>query len=140
MGYHNQQRAEVNVVQRNVDFTTIPTQGKIGKLNYFFMINLFCFLTLINFFFSVIEGYLKTEFSNSVGRNGISSYGIGAIGNGEFKLTVQITNFVSCAIKKTTAVRVTGTITINNGNFIKNLAATFCIFMKNSFLIYLNFF
>ena len=74
---------------------------------------------------------MKTVFSNSVGRNGISSYGIGAIGNGEFKLTVQITNFVNCAIRKTTAVRVTGTITVNNGNLKKNSCKPHLYIHKN---------
>ena len=122
LGFHGARDAAPLPLQpRNVDFRTIPTGGPIGK-KFFWKITpllLFDVYTTFNTF-SVIEGFLKTEFVSSVGRNGVSSYGIGAISDGQFKLTIQITNFVNCSITKTTPVRVQGEVHVRNGNFLKN--------------------
>ena len=53
----------------------------------------------------------------SVNRKGTSRFGIGAISDGEWKLTVQITNFESLYIEKGTAVKVKGIVKMNSGNF-----------------------
>ena len=45
------------------------------------------------------------------------SFGCGSITDGEFKLTVQIANFVSCDIEKGTFVTITGEVQ-NKGAYI----------------------
>lgn len=59
---------------------------------------------------SGVGGYLKTRFAISNNRMTNSSYGCGAITDGQFKIAVQITNYTALEIAKGTYVTVRGTV------------------------------
>ena len=69
-------------------------------------------LIINNFKYSVsgLSNHLKTRFALSTNRITNSTYGCGAITDGQFKIAVQITDYTSLAIPKGTYVTVRGTV------------------------------
>lgn len=54
----------------------------------------------------------------SADRRGASSFGIGAITDGVWKLSIQVSNFQSIDIEKGAAVSVNGKVRTDSGNFL----------------------
>lgn len=65
---------------------------------------------------TAIKGFIRSPFVMSCGYNGVSSYGLGSITDGEFKISIQIKNFKESAFQKGDPVTVRGTVE-RKGNY-----------------------